>query len=140
MGYTERKILFEKIVNKRNRPLLTYVTSIRSGMASQMAGDSIRPIIDQLELIPKNNSEIDFLIISNGGDPITSLRIMGLLRERFNKVSVMLPYVAYSAATILSLGADELVMHPYSNIGPVDPQLSAPHRTPSGSSEQLEHY
>ena len=138
MGYTERKILFEKIVNKRNRPLLTYVTSIRSGLASQMAGDSIRPIIDQLELIPKNNSEIDFLIISNGGDPITSLRIMGLLRERFNKVSVMLPYVAYSAATILSLGADELVMHPYSNIGPVDPQLSAPHRTPSGTSEQLE--
>ena len=91
MGYIERKILFEKIVNKRNRPLLTYVTSIRSGLASQMAGDSIRPIIDQLELIPKNNSEIDFLIISNGGDPITSLRIMGLLRERFNKVSVMLP-------------------------------------------------
>lgn len=51
---------------------------------------------------------------------------------------MLLPYVAYSAATILSLGADELVMHPYSNIGPVDPQLSALHRTPSGATEQLE--
>lgn len=138
MGYTERKQLFERIVEKRQRPLLTYVTSIRTGMASQMAGDSIRPIIDQLEQIPKDSHEIDFLIISNGGDPITSLRIMGLLRERFNKVSVLLPYVAYSAATILSLGADELIMHPYSNIGPIDPQLSAPHRTPSGATEQLE--
>ena len=138
MGYTERKRLFDKIVQKRQRPLLTYVTSIRPGMGSQMAGDSIRPIIDQLELIPKKEKCIDFLIISNGGDPITSLRIMGLLRERFEKVSVLLPYVAYSAATILSLGADELVMHPYSNIGPVDPQLSAPHRTPSGATEQLE--
>ena len=138
MGYTERKRLFDKIVQKRQRPLLTYVTSIRPGMGSQMAGDSIRPIIDQLELIPKKEKCIDFLIISNGGYPITSLRIMGLLRERFEKVSVLLPYVAYSAATILSLGADELVMHPYSNIGPVDPQLSAPHRTPSGATEQLE--
>ena len=138
MGYTERKQLFNKIVQKRQRPLLTYVTSIRPGMGSQMAGDSIRPIIDQLELIPKEEKSIDFMIISNGGDPITSLRIMGLLRERFEKVSVLLPYVAYSAATILSLGADELVMHPYSNIGPVDPQLSAPHRTPSGATEQLE--
>ena len=51
---------------------------------------------------------------------------------------MLLPYVAYSAATILSLGADELVMHPYSNIGPVDPQLSTPHITPSGATEQLE--
>ena len=138
MGYAERKQLFDKIVQKRQRPLLTYVTSIRPGMSSQMAGDSIRPIIDQLELIPKNEKKVDFLIISNGGDPIASLRIMGLLRERFDTVSVLLPYVAYSAATILSLGADELVMHPYSNIGPVDPQLSAPHRMPSGATEQLE--
>ncbi len=138
MGYTERAILFKKIEKKRQRPLLTYVTSIRPGMSSQMAGDSIRPIIDQLDLIPKEEKQIDFMIISNGGDPITSLRIVGLLRERFEKVSVLLPYVAYSAATILSLGADELVMHPYSNIGPVDPQLSAPHRMPSGVTEQLE--
>lgn len=138
MGYTERKQLFDKIIQERQRPLLTYITSIRPGMSSQMAGDSIRPIIDQLELIPKEDTAIDFLIISNGGDPITSLRIMGLLRERFETVSVLLPYVAYSAATILSLGADELVMHPYSNIGPVDPQLSAPHRMPSGATEQLE--
>jgi hypothetical protein len=78
MGYTERKLLFDKIVQKRQRPLLTYVTSIRPGMGSQMAGDAIRPIIDQLELIPKEEKSIDFMIISNGGDPITSLRIMGL--------------------------------------------------------------
>ena len=32
MGYTERKQLFDKIVQKRKRPLLTYITSIRPGM------------------------------------------------------------------------------------------------------------
>ena len=138
MGYAERKILFDAIVQKRQRPLITYVTSIRPGMSSQMAGDAIRPIIDQLNLIPAEEKNIDFLIISNGGDPITSLRIIGLLRERFDKVTVLLPYVAYSAATILSLGADEIVMHPYSNLGPIDPQLTAPHLTPSGTTEKLQ--
>lgn len=138
MGYPERLQLFNAIQQRRNRPLLTYVTSIRPGMSSQMAGDAIRPIIDQLNLIPQDNDEVDFLIISNGGDPITSLRIMGLLRERFKTVTVLLPYVAYNAATILTLGADEIVMHPYSNLGPVDPQLTTPHLTPAGTMEKLE--
>lgn len=137
MGYNERKVLFDEIVRKRQRPLITYVTSIRPGMSSMMTGDSIRPIIDQLNQIPQEKKKVDFLIISNGGDQITSLRIMGLLRERFERVTVMLPYVAYSAATILSLGADEIIMHPYSNLGPVDPQLTTSHTTPSGTTERL---
>jgi hypothetical protein len=47
------------------------------------------------------------LVVSNGGDPITVARIIGLLRERFSKVSVLLPYVAFSAATLVALGAME---------------------------------
>lgn len=138
MGYKERKKMFDSIKAKRKRPLITYVTSIRPGMSCMMAGDAIRPIIDQLSLIPEEEKKVDFLIISNGGDPITSMRIMGLLRERFDEVTVLLPYVAYSAATILSLGADEILMHPYSNLGPVDPQMTAPHTTPSGTTERLQ--
>ena len=138
MGYQERKALFFEIERLRERPLVAYVTSLRPGMSGQMAGDAIRPVIDQLEQIPKEKKEIDFLIISNGGDPIAAMRIIGLLRERFSKVSVLLPYVAYSAATILSLGADEIVMHPYSNLGPVDPQLAVSHKSPDGKTENLQ--
>lgn len=103
-----------------------------------MAGDSIEFIIRQIQLIPDDCKEIDFLIISNGGDPITALRVISLLRERFSKISVLLPYVAYSAATVLSLGADEIVMHPYSNLGPVDPQLTVLKRFDSGQSSPLQ--
>ena len=138
MSYIERKAIFEEIERLRERPLITYITSLRPGMSVQMAGDAIRPFIDQLESIPNDSPNIDLLIISNGGDPITSLRIMGLLRERFDHVTVLLPYVAYSAATILSLGADEIVMHQYSNLGPVDPQLTVSHRDASGKTENLE--
>lgn len=138
MSYTERKELFEKIEELRERPLITYVTSIRPGMSGHMAGDSIEFIIKQIQQIPEDKKEIDFLIISNGGDPITALRIISLLRERFEKVFVLLPYVAYSAATILSLGADEIIMHPYSNLGPVDPQLTVVKRSDNGQTSPLQ--
>ena len=136
MGYKERKVLFTEIERLRERPLISYVTSLRPGMGGQMGEDAIRPVIEQLNQIPKEDKQIDFLIISNGGDPITAMRIIGLLRERFTRVSVLLPYVAYSAATILSLGADEIVMHPYSNLGPVDPQLES-HKNTGGTTESF---
>lgn len=138
MGYLERKKLYRSVIKIRKRPLITYVTSIRPNLSGQMAGDAISPIIEQINKVPKSCKEIDFLIISNGGDPITSLRIIGLLRERFEKITVLLPYVAYSAATILSLGADEIIMHPFSNLGPVDPQLTVQRQNIRGQQENLQ--
>ena len=124
MGYQKRKEYYQACEKKRQRPLITYVTSIRPNMPSQMSSDVISTIIEQLNRVPKDKDEIDFLIISNGGDPIAALRIITMLRERFKHISVIVPYVAFSAATILALGADEIVMHPYSNLGPIDPQMS----------------
>lgn len=135
MAYRERKILYKKIEEKRNRPLITYVTSIRPNLSSSMGGDAIAEIIEQINLIPDDKKEVDYMIISNGGDPIVSLRIISMLRERFEKVSVLLPYVAYSAATILALGADEIVMHPFSNLGPIDPQLTTIKKNQQGQIE-----
>ena len=138
MSYKTRKELYQKIENIRGRPNVSYVTSVRPGLSGNMAGDAIGHIIDQIQLIPKEQVEIDFLIISNGGDPITSLRIISLLRERFKRISVLVPYVAYSAETILSLGADEIIMHPYSNLGPVDPQLTISKQAENGQPSQLQ--
>ena len=123
MNYNIRNELYKKIIEKRGRPLITYVTSIRPGMAGSMTQDAIPIIIEHINKIPKNNNGIDILILSTGGDPIVSWRIISLLRQRFEKVGVIIPYMAYSAATLLALGADEILMHPYANLGPVDPQL-----------------
>ena len=136
--YKERQKLFERIESIRKRPLITYVTSIRPNMSAQMVRDAVMQIILQVDAIPADQKEIDILIISNGGDPITSLRINNLLRERFDKISVLVPYVAFSAATVLALGADEIVMHPYSNLGPVDPQLTVAHSNEKGIQEHLQ--
>ncbi len=138
MNYAKRKALFTKCEEQRGKPLITYVTSIRPNSSSQMASDAIPQIIKQIQLIAPEKDEIDFLIISNGGDPITALRIITILRERFKKISILIPYAAFSAATILSLGADEIIMHPYSNLGPVDPQLSIIKPNGVGQQSQLQ--
>jgi hypothetical protein len=39
--------------------------------------------------------------------------------------------MAFSAATIFALGADETVMHPHASLGPIDPQISI--KMPDGS-------
>lgn len=125
MNWTSRKKLYEQIEMRRNRPLIIYVTSKREGIYALMSSDALAPIIDQLDCLPPDAKAIDFLIVSYGGDPMVAWRIMTLIRQRVEKVSVLVPQSAYSAATLLALGANEIVMHPNGHIGPVDMQITA---------------
>lgn len=124
MDYHKRKELYRKISEKRGRPLLAYVTSFRVNASASIASDVIPDFIKLIQAVPTEHKDVDLLIISYGGDPTVAYRIISILRERFKKVGVLLPYTAYSAATLISLGADEIIMHPFSNLGPVDPQLT----------------
>lgn len=129
VGYNERKLLYETIQDKRKRPLICYFTSSRQGMSGSMSQDVLPFIINQINSIVNNptyaeNKKIDILIMSNGGDPIVSWRIITLLREFFDEINVLIPYSAYSAATLLALGADSIIMNPYGNLGPLDSQLT----------------
>ena len=139
MTYENRVRLYNKIEEVRGRPLITYITSSRMNAAGIMAGDVIPEFCKQINKIPKEKDEVDLLLVSNGGDPVVSWRIISLLRERFKKVGVLLPYQAYSAATLVALGADDIVMHPFSNLGPVDPQLTGQRDKPGvpGMQEQF---
>lgn len=124
MSYKNRRELYKKIEEMRKRPLITYVTSSRVNASAQMGGDVILELARLLARIPKEKKEADILIVSNGGDPTVSWRIVSMLRDRFEKIGTLLPFSAYSAATLFALGTDEILMHPFSNLGPVDPQLT----------------
>ena len=124
MTYDDRIKIYEKIEEKRGRPLISYFTSIRPNASAQMASDVVAEFAKQIMELSKDNTEVDILIVSHGGDPTVAWRIVSMLRERFKRISVLIPYAAYSATTLLALGADEIIMHPFSNLGPVDPQLN----------------
>jgi hypothetical protein len=72
---------------------------------------------------------------STGGDALTAWKLMSILRERFDNVAVLVPFMAFSAATLFALGADEIVMHPHASLGPIDPQISIP--LPDGSRREF---
>lgn len=101
-----------------------------------MAGDSVREFIDQIDAL-SDADKVDVLVHSTGGDALAAWKLMSILRERFDNVAVLVPFMAFSAATLFALGADEIVMHPHASLGPIDPQISIP--LPDGSRRQFSY-
>jgi hypothetical protein len=124
MGLEQRVVLYKSLEAKRGRPLVVYVTSARRQAEAQIASDAISEIVAQLQALPPDATELDLFLVSNGGDGTVAWRIVSLIRERVKKFSVLVPQAAFSAATLIALGADEIVMHPYGNLGPTDPQIT----------------
>lgn len=122
----KRLALYRQLEKARKRPLIAYVTSTRVNAGGQISGDAVAEFQEQLQALPKDTKAIDLLLVSVGGDPTVAWRIVSLIRERCEKFSVLVPHAAYSAATLIVLGADEIIMHPNGNLGPTDPQITVP--------------
>jgi hypothetical protein len=135
MELRERRLRYQAIEDYRKRPLIVYATSTRPGLQVWMAGDAVRGLITQVDAIPTAIKEVDVLIHSTGGDGLAAWKLMSLLRERFSKVGVLVPFMAFSAATLFALGADEIVMHPHASLGPIDPQIGI--KQPDGTVRQF---
>ena len=68
--------------------------------------------------------ELDLIIHSPGGQAEATESIIKYLRSRFRHIRVIVPQAAMSAATMLALAADEIVMGAHSQLGPIDPQFT----------------
>lgn len=129
LGYSlERADGIAKLEALRDSKVITLVTSVRPQVPAQMADDQVRMLYDHL-LRLKGECEqgafplLDLYIVSNGGDGIIPWRIISVFREFAKKIGVLVPYKAYSAATLTALGADEIVMGPFAQLGPIDPTV-----------------
>ncbi len=65
---------------------------------------------------------LTLIINSTGGEIFSGWKIASSLYERMGKVCVIVPEEAWSAATMIALAGQELIMHPKATLGPVDPQ------------------
>ncbi|MFH1030822.1 MAG: hypothetical protein V1770_06220 [bacterium] len=120
----DKKSFIEKIEKLRNSRVITYLTSDRQGpMNAKIAGDIIPIISKQLRKIGKTEN-IDLFLYSSGGDTMVPWRLVSMIREYCDKFSVLIPYKAHSAATMISLGADEIVMSDLSELSPIDPSTA----------------
>ncbi len=66
---------------------------------------------------------LDVLIHSPGGSPEAAESIVKLLRQRFDPIRFIVPVVAKSAATMLALSGNEILMPASAELGPIDPQF-----------------
>ena len=120
----DKKELIKQIEKTRNSRVITYLTSDRQGpVNARIAGDIIPIISKQLRSIGKVEN-IDLFLYSAGGDTMVPWRLVSMIREHCNKFSVLVPYKAHSSATMISLGADEIVMTDLSELSPIDPSTA----------------
>jgi len=113
MSREKRKELISTIETNRKSKLIAYITSDRPNLSSQIAEDIIPIIYDHIRSIsPEERKNIDLFIYSRGGDSDTPWSIVSMFREstKDGKFNVLIPFRAHSAATMIALGADEIIM------------------------------
>ena len=67
--------------------------------------------------------ELDLVIDSHGGNIHAAYQVIELLRLHARRVHACVPFYAKSAATLLCLGAEEIVVDDLAQLGPLDTQI-----------------
>jgi membrane-bound ClpP family serine protease len=68
--------------------------------------------------------DLDLFLHSPGGSPDAVEQICAYLRTQFDHIRAIVPLNAMSAATMIALSADEILMGAHSQLGPIDPQFA----------------
>ncbi len=131
MSRSDRLKLIKAIEKKRGSKVITYVTGDRPGLQAEIKGDVIPTIERHLHKIcGPRTKKIDLFLYSRGGDTNVPWSVVSMIREFLGERSfgVLIPFRAHSAATVIALGADELIMARMGELGPIDATIqTGPH-------------
>lgn len=125
MSYSDRLQLYQQIERDRDTAVFAYVTSDRTGMETSIAQDVIDPFVDLLDTIGPV-ARISLILHTSGGHTLTAWRLINLIRMFCDELEVFVPSKAQSAGTLMSIGADRIVLTKQAVLGPIDPTLSSP--------------
>ncbi len=121
-----RKTVYDEIEKHRKRPLLIYATKFVEPVPPQTPNlidltdvDGFTDLVNSI----KESDGVDVLIHSPGGLPDATERIVEILRNKFADITFLIPHSAYSAATMLALSGNSIILHPSATLGPIDPQI-----------------
>jgi hypothetical protein len=129
------KASWAKVLGKRvraladytGRPCLVYAT------ACTASGKQLPPGSLQIDFSDKigfheitqslGATPIDLMIHSPGGFPEATESIVEALRAKFPHIRVIVPSFAKSAATMMAMAGDEILLDDDAELGPIDPQM-----------------
>jgi ClpP class serine protease len=118
--------LISNLETARNSTVFVYYTGSKEPkqlFAAQVASDVIDKCTELLEqkIGSKKKGKISLVLNTHGGMLETPWPLVNLFREYSNEFEVIVLNNALSAGTLIALGADRIVMLPYSHLSPIDP-------------------
>ena len=119
-----RKELIQKISAIRQSSVITYIGGDRQNISTRIAPDIIPVFYKHLKNL-SSPKKLDLFLFTKGGDVHTAIRLVQLVYEFTNYFSVLIPFKAYSAGTLIALGASEIIMTRMGELSPVDPHVTS---------------
>lgn len=123
--YSDRLKQYEFLEKEFDGKFLAYITGDRPGFETRIAPDVIDLFISQLDCIGPVNRIILYLY-TRGGDTSAAWNIVNLLKMYCEDLVVIIPHKAHSSGTIISLGANRIIMTKQATLSPIDPSLNSP--------------
>jgi hypothetical protein len=117
--------LIRAIEEARGSTLIAYIVADRQNAESRIDND-VFPVFHRHLSDIGDQHKIDLLLYSTGGEAIAGYGIVRLLREFCTAFNVVIPFKAHSTATLMALGADEIVMTRMGQLSPIDPSIYSP--------------
>ncbi|WP_309399003.1 SDH family Clp fold serine proteinase [Cerasicoccus maritimus] len=111
--------LIPKLEERLNGVFLTYWNSTNGSVC----GNDVIGFYEVLNHIGKTDT-LYLFIKSDGGNGTVALRIVNLLRNYAKKIIVLIPLECASAATMMALGSDKILMGPLSYLTAVDTSIT----------------
>lgn len=119
-----KKSLIEQLEDNRGSRVIMYFTGEKippQQFATQIASDALPLFKNILEGFGQDTNKISLVLNTSGGQLETPWPLVNLIREYCKTFEVIVLEKALSAGTMVALGADKIVMLPYSQLSPVDP-------------------
>ena len=111
--------VIERLEAELGEPVLTYWNSSKGSICqNDVAG--LYGLLQRLGKVER----LTLFIKSDGGNGQASLRMVNLLRQYTKHLTVLAPFECQSAATMLALGADRILMGPLAHLSAVDTSLT----------------
>jgi Serine dehydrogenase proteinase len=123
--YPQRKILYAELEDARKSKVLVYVTGDRPGMETQISSEVYDKFVNHLDLIGVVK-KISLYLYTRGGNTLAAWSLVNLIRQFCDGFEVIIPSKAHSAGTLMSLGANTIVMTKQATLGPIDPSITTP--------------
>ncbi len=121
--------IIKDIETLTKRRTITYFASTANGSPFSFINDDDSVMIEDILRTPSNLHGLDLILNSGGGYATSAERIINVCqtyvsRNDIKEFRVIVPRLAKSAATMVSLGADKIILCDNAELGPIDPQMA----------------